>query len=155
MFTQPPLHIVKSCIKAAAFVHFFSTFHVGFYTRQAYIQDRIMCSCTIISSIHSAEHACSNSTSVCSIHDFPYNKHNKKSLLQATATIRERLMCRHAVAKVRLLFKGDFYTRLYGIRNAKQKHVLLRSLKHMNITSEQSETTILPMIRLHTMTSCT
>ena len=95
----------------------FATFRAGFYTGHAYIQDRFMCSsCAIISSIHSAEHACRNSTSVCSIHDFPYNKLNKKSLLQAVATIRERLMCRHAVAKhaasIRewLLFKGGFYT---------------------------------------------
>ena len=65
----------------------------------------------IISSIHSAEHACRNSTSMCSIHDFPYNKHNKKSLLQAAATIRERLMCRHAVAKVQLLFGIGFHSR--------------------------------------------
>ena len=52
--------------------------------------------------------------SVCSIHDFPYNKRSKKSLLQAAATIRERLMCRHAVAKVRLLFESGFQTILYG-----------------------------------------
>ena len=77
-----------------------------------------MCSgCAIVSSIQSAEHACRDSIPVCSIHDFPYNKHNKKSLLQAAATIRERLMCRNAVVKVRLLFKGVFfYTRLYGTR---------------------------------------
>ena len=74
--------------------------------RQAYIQDRFMCSsCAIISSIHSAEHACWDSTSACYIHDFPCNTHNKKSHLQAAATIPEQLMCRHAVAKVRLLFK--------------------------------------------------
>ena len=71
-----------------------------------------MCSsCEIISSIHSAEHTCRNSTSVCSIHDFPYNKLNKKTLLHAAAIIRERLMCRHAVAKVRLLFESSFYSR--------------------------------------------
>ena len=69
------------------------------------MQDRLMCSsCAIISSTHSAKHACRHSTSVCSIRDFPYNKLNKKSLLQAAATIQERL-----------LFKGGFYTRLYGI----------------------------------------
>ena len=73
------------------------------------MRDRLMCSsCGIISSIHSAEHAYRNLTSVCPIHDFPYNKLNKGSLLQAAATIRERLMCRHAVAKVRLLFRGGF-----------------------------------------------
>ena len=88
---------VKSCLKAVAF----STFRAGYYTRHAYIHDRLICnSCAIISSIHSAEHACRTLTSVCSIHDFPYNKLYKKSLLRATATIRERLMCRYAVAKV-------------------------------------------------------
>ena len=80
--------------------------------RQAYIQDRLLCSsCAVISSIYSAEQACRNSTFLCSIHDFPYNKLNKKSLLQAAATIQERLMCRHAVAKVRLLFESGFYSR--------------------------------------------
>ena len=56
-----------------------------------------------------------DSTSVCSVRDFPYNTHNKMSHLQATAIIRERLTCRHAVAKVRLLFKSGFYTILYGM----------------------------------------
>ena len=56
-----------------------------------------------------------DSTSVCSIHDFPYNTHNKKSNLQDVATIRERLTCRHAVAKVWLLFKGSFYTRRHSM----------------------------------------
>ena len=77
-----------------------------------------MCSsCAIISSIHSAEHACRNSTSVCSIHDFPYNKLNKKSLLQAAATIRERLMRGHAVANVWLLFGSGFYSRAAFIKD--------------------------------------
>ena len=58
-----------------------------------------------------------HSTPVCSIHDFPYNTRNKKSLLQAAATIRERLMCRHVVAKVQLLLKGGCYTRCYGMYN--------------------------------------
>ena len=36
----------------------FSTFRAGFCTRQAYNQDRLMCSsCAIISRMHSAEHA--------------------------------------------------------------------------------------------------
>ena len=48
---------------------------------------------------------------VCSIHDFPYNTHNKMSPLQAAAIIQERLMCRHAVAKVRLLFESSLYSR--------------------------------------------
>ena len=53
-------------------------YETGLYSRQASIQDRLMCSsCAIISSIHSAEHAYRNSTFVCSIHDFPYNKLNK------------------------------------------------------------------------------
>ena len=95
------------------------------------MRDRLMCSsCEIISSVHSAEHACRNLTSVCPIHDFPYNKLNKGSLLQAAATIRERLMCRHAVAKVRLLFdhgfysRAAFYTRLYGTHNCKSISVI-------------------------------
>ena len=72
----------------------FATFWAGLYTRQADIQDRLMCSsCAIISSIHSAEHECRNSTSVCSIHDFPYNKLNKKSLLQAAAILFESGLC--------------------------------------------------------------
>ena len=53
---------------------------------QASIRNILMCSsCAITSSIHRAEHACRNSTSVpvCSIHDFPHNKLNKKSLLIA------------------------------------------------------------------------
>ena len=96
----------------------FSTFRAGFYRRQAYILDRLMCSsCAIINSIHSVEHACRNSTSVCSIHDFPYNKRNKKSLLQAAASIRERLMCRHAVAKAWLLFESGFYSRATFIQD--------------------------------------
>ena len=73
-----------------------------------------MCSsCAIISSLHSAEHACRNSTSVCSIHDFPYNKLNKKSLLQAAADG----MCRHAVAKVWLLIESGFYPRAAFIQD--------------------------------------
>ena len=48
---------------------------------------------------------------MCSIHDFPYNAHNKMSQVQAAAIIQERLMCRRAVAKVRLLFEGGFYSR--------------------------------------------
>ena len=88
--------------------------------RQANSHERLMCSnCAIISSIHSAEHAytvqsmhtqcrvcihsaehaCWDSTSMCSIHEVPYNTHNKKSHLQAAATIRERLTCRPPVAK--------------------------------------------------------
>ena len=51
---------------------------------------------------------------VCSIHDFPYNTHNIKAQLQAAAMIQERRMRRQAVAKVRLPFKGGFYTRVYS-----------------------------------------
>ena len=51
-------------------------------------------------------HACRNSTSVSSIHDFPYNKRNKKSLLQAAATIRERL-----------LFESGFFSRAAFIQD--------------------------------------
>ena len=36
----------------------------------------------------------------------------KKSYFQAVATIREQLMCRHAVAKVRLLVESGFYSRV-------------------------------------------
>ena len=57
-----------------------------------------MCrSCAIISR---------DSTCVCSVHDFPYNTHNKKSRLKAAPIIREWLVCRHAVAKVWLLFES-------------------------------------------------
>ena len=102
----------------------FSTFRAGFCTRQAYNQDRLMrSSCAIISRMHSAEHACTvrsmhaqcracmqDSTSMCSIRDFPYNE---KSHLQATATIRERHMYRCAVQKCGL-YPSGFYARLYG-----------------------------------------
>ena len=93
------------------------------YTRQTYIQDRLiyktdiytavvlLVAVVLFSSIHGAEHACRGSTSVCFTHDFPYNTQNKVSQLQAAAVIRERLMCRHAVAKVRLLFESGFYSR--------------------------------------------
>ena len=54
---------------------------------------------------------------VCSIHDFPYNTHNKMSQLQAAAIIQEQLMCRHAVAKVRLLFESGFYSRVAFIQD--------------------------------------
>ena len=120
--------IFKTCLYSRqAYIQDRLIFKTGLYSRQAYIQDRLMCSsCAIISSIHSAKHAYRNSTFVCSIHDYPYNKLNKNSLLQAAATIRERHICRHAVAKCRfysratsirerLLFKGGLYTRLYGI----------------------------------------
>ena len=84
---------------------FLLTFLAGFNTRQAYNQDSLMrSSCAIISSIHSAEHACSDSTSVFSIHDFPFNTHHKRSNLQAMTAIQERLMCRHAVVMC------DFYS---------------------------------------------
>ena len=116
--------------------------------RQPYIQDRFMCSsCAIVSSIHSAEHACRNSTSVCStcIHDFPYNKLNKKSrfckprllfesglrvgmqlqrcgFYSRAASIRERLLfesgfySRAASIRERLLFESGFYSRAASIR---------------------------------------
>ena len=51
---------------------------------------------------------------VSSIHDLLYNTHNKMLQLQAAAIIQERLMCRHAVAKAWLLFKGGLYTILHG-----------------------------------------
>ena len=71
----------------------FSTFWEGFYTRQAYLQDRLMCSsCVIISSIHSAEHTCRNSTSVCSIHDL--------------INLIKSCFC-----KLQLLFESGFYSR--------------------------------------------
>ena len=43
--------------------------------------------------------------------------HNKKSHLQAAAIIREQLTCRHAVAKVRLLFESGFYSRVAFIQD--------------------------------------
>ena len=87
-----------------------------------------MCSsCAIISSIHSAEHAYRNSTFVCSIHDFPYNKLNKNSLLQATATIRDRHMCRHAVAKVQIIFESDFYSRATFV----QGRLIYKTLRYL------------------------
>ena len=87
------LFTVKSCVKAAAYVQFFD--FSGWLMHS---------SCAIISSIHSAKHACRVNIS--------HTMHNKMSQLQAAAIIQERLMRRHAVAKVRLLFKGSFCTRL-------------------------------------------
>ena len=54
---------------------------------------------------------------MCSIHDFPYNKLNNKSLLLARSNIREVLMCRHAVPKVQLLFESGFYSSADFIQN--------------------------------------
>ena len=112
------------------FCSWMMTFWAGFYTKQAYIQDRLMCSsCAIISSIHSAEHAYRNSTFVCSIHDFPYNKLNKYSLfnLKATANIRERHMCRHAVAKVQILFESNLYSRAAFV----QGRLIYKTLRYL------------------------
>ena len=110
------------------FCSWMMTFWAGFYTKQAYIQDRLMCSsCAIISSIHSAEHAYRNSTFVCSIHDFPYNKLNKNSFLKATATIRERHMCRHAVAKVQILSESDLYSRAAFV----QGRLIYKTLRYL------------------------
>ena len=107
----------------------FSTFGAGFYTTLAYIQDRLMCSsCATISSMHSAEHACRDSTVMCSIHDFPYNTHHKKSRLQAAATIRERLICWHAVAKVWLLVESGFYSRAAFIQDCSVRYTTLLKL---------------------------
>ena len=63
----------------------------------------------------------------CSIHDFPYNKLNKNSLLQAAATIRERHMFRHAVAKVQILFESDFYSRAAFV----QGRLLYKTLRYL------------------------
>ena len=110
------------------FCSWMMTFWAGFYTKQAYIQNRLMCSsCAIISSIHSAEHAYRNSTFVCSIHDFPYNKLNKNSLLKAAATIRERHICRHAVAKVQILFESDLYSRATFV----QGQLIYKTLRYL------------------------
>ena len=110
------------------FCSWMMAFWAGFYTKQAYIQDRLMCSsCAIIRSIHSAEHAYRNSTFVCSIHDFSYNKLNKNLLLQAAATIRERHMCRHAVAKVQILFESDLYSRAAFV----QGRLIYKTLRYL------------------------
>ena len=54
---------------------------------------------------------------VCSIHDFPYNAHNEMSQLQASAIIQEQCMCRLAVARLRLLFESDFYSRVAFVQD--------------------------------------
>ena len=92
-------------------MYVFLTFRAGFYARQAFIQGRLMCSsCGIISSIHSAEHACRNSTSVCSVHDFPYNKLNKKSLC------KPRLLFESGLCVGMQLQKCGFYSRAASIQ---------------------------------------
>ena len=112
------------------FYSWMMTFGAGFYTRQAYVQDRLMCSsCAIISSIHSAEHAYRNSTFVCSIHDFP-SSHTINSikirfckprlLFESGICVgmqlqKCRFYSRATSIRERLLFNGGFYTRLYGI----------------------------------------
>ena len=87
-------------MKAAVYVQFFHfsgrlLYKTGFYTRQASIQDRLMgSSCAIISSIHSAEHACREST-LCVLYMISHTMHTIK--------------CHNN--KPRLLFKSGFYSR--------------------------------------------
>ena len=71
--------------------------------RHTYSQGRLLFSSyAVICGIHNAEHACRESTFMCSIHDSPYSAHSLKSHLQARGyfCIRERLMSRHTAAKV-------------------------------------------------------
>ena len=79
------LSTVKSCIKAAAYVRFFA------FSGRLVIKTGICATVVLFSSIHSAEHACRESTFVSPIHDFPYNTHNKMSQLQAALLFKSGL----------------------------------------------------------------
>ena len=84
---------------------------------KAYNQDRLIASClAFISSMHNAEHACRDSTSVCSVslHDFPHNTHNKNRFHKPRLLFEGSLLYGPAVAKVQLLFESGSYARLYG-----------------------------------------
>ena len=99
---------VKSCIKAAVYVQFF---HVS--GRLLYKTG--LCAAVVqLLAAYTVQSMHAESTPYV-LYMTSHTIHNKMSQLQAATIIEERLMCRHAVAKVQLLFKGGFYTRLYGM----------------------------------------
>ena len=120
--------LFKTCLYSRqAYIQDRLIFKTCLYSRQAYIQDRLMCSsCAIISSIHSAEHAYRNSTFVVlfmtshTINSIKTRFCKPRLLFESGICLgmqlqKCRFYSRATSIRERLLFKGGFYTRLYGI----------------------------------------
>ena len=99
------LFTVKYYIKAAAYVHFFDfSGRLLYETGLCAAVVQLLAAYTMQSMYAEIQHPYVLYMSSHTVNSI------KKSLLQAT--IRERLMCMHAVAKVRLLFESGFYSRV-------------------------------------------